>query len=284
MPVPASRPDPRRRAVLAGLLAAPVAASVAAPAAAAPRSSLIDPFWKTSGADAAGPDHAPWTAFLQRHRSLDANGVALLPYGAVTEEERATLSAYIGALEAADPTTMTRAAAFAYWANLYNAKTVDLVLEAYPVSSIKRVRGGLFGSGPWREKTMTVLGRALSLDDVEHGIMRPIWNDPRIHYAVNCAAIGCPNLQAEAWEPETLEGALDAAARDYVNDPRGAKVANGRLVVSSIYEWFQADFGGDDAGVIAHLAAYAAPELADALKGVDRVWDDEYDWSLNNAG
>ena len=273
-----------RRTLLASLAFAGAAPSlIAAPVAAAPRANAIDGPWSRFGAG-AGPDHGPWTTFLGQYRRLDRrSGVALINYKAAKAGGRRALSRYLDALQKTDPTKLSKDAAFAFWANLYNAKTVDLVLEEYPVSSIKKVRGGLFNRGPWRDKVMKVAGRDLSLDDVEHGVLRPVWGDPRIHYAVNCAAIGCPNLQAKAWTPDTLDADLDKAARDYVNDPRGAKVSGGRLTVSSIYEWFQADFGGSDSGVIAHLRAFAEPKLKAQLKGVTRVYDDAYDWSLNDV-
>ena len=113
--------------------------------------------------------------------------------------------------------------------------------------------------------------------------MRPIWRDPRIHYAVNCASLGCPNLLKTAFTAENTETLLETAAVDYVNHPRGARVEAGRLLTSSIYRWFKADFGGDDAGVIRHLRRYAAPELARELDGVDHIADDDYDWSLNDG-
>ena len=271
-----------RRVFLAASAAFAAAQTLPGGALAAPSARLLEDRWTRFG-DAAGPDHGAWSAFLGRHRRLDAAGVARIDYRAAKRGSQQALGDYLAALQAVDPTTLSKPAAFAFWANLYNAQTVALVLEAYPVSSIKRVRGGLFGTGPWGQKVMRVGGQALSLDDVEHGILRPIWGDPRIHYAVNCAAVGCPNLQARAWAPDSLEPDLDAAARDYVNDPRGARIENGRLTVSSIYEWFQTDFGGSDAGVIRHLAAYAEPALAEALKGVDRVAGDDYDWSLNDV-
>lgn len=279
MPTPPSAAPLSRRAFFA-LTAGAGAALAASPAAAAPRSRLIDEKWNAFGAD-AGPDHGAWTGLLRRYRRVDAAGVARFDYASASAADRMTLADYLAALQTIDPTKLTNTAAFAYWGNLYNAKTVDLVLEAYPVRSIKNVRGGLFNTGPWTDKVMTVNGVRLSLDDVEHGIMRPIWNDPRIHYMVNCAAIGCPNLQGRAWEAGSLEADLDAAARDYVNDPRGVRFDGDRLNVSSIYEWFQEDFGGDDAGVIRHLAAYAEPALADQLASAASIYDDFYDWSLN---
>ncbi|HCK84123.1 MAG TPA: DUF547 domain-containing protein, partial [Hyphomonadaceae bacterium] len=103
------------------------------------------------------------------------------------------------------------------------------------------------------------------------------------HYAVNCASIGCPNLQPRAWSADTLERELDAAARAFVNHPRAARVANSSLRVSSIYEWFKVDFGGNDAGVISNLRRFAEPTLRDQLAGVTRIAAHDYDWSLNGA-
>ena len=270
-----------RRSALFGAAAIGATATLSVPAAAAPRSKLIDKHWANFGGD-AGPDHREWAANLKSWRSMSPDGVARFDYEAALPSFH-KVSQYVAKLSDAKPTAMTRNAAFAYWANLYNAATVMLVLADYPVKSIKDVRGGLFNSGPWAYEVLNVEGRALSLDDIEHGILRPIWRDARLHYAVNCASIGCPNLPAKPWAAGTLNADLDRAARAFVNHPRGARVQKGRLYVSSIYEWFQEDFGGDDAGVIAHLKKYAKPSLAKALGGVDEIYDDTYDWSLNRA-
>ncbi|MEO0914732.1 MAG: DUF547 domain-containing protein, partial [Pseudomonadota bacterium] len=181
------------------------------------------------------------------------------------------------------PASLTAAAAFAYWVNLYNAVTVQVVLQSYPVNSIRDIGGGLFSAGPWRTKLVRVAGQDLSLDDIEHGILRPVWGDARVHYAVNCASIGCPNLANRAYSARRLGAMLDEGARTYVNHPRGATVTGGRLIASSIYDWFKADFGGSDAGVIAHLQTYAGGALAAGLGGVSRVSDFRYDWSLNDV-
>ena len=129
---------------------------------------------------------------------------------------------------------------------------------------------------------MTVEGKQLSLDDIEHDIMRPTFKDPRVHYSVNCASFGCPNLPARAWSAATLDKDLEEAARAFVNHPRGVAVTEPKkLKVSSIYKWFRDDFGGTDAGVIAHLRKYARPELAAVLDGGAAIAQDDYDWSLN---
>ena len=274
-------PPLSRRRLLACLAATPVLSATTS--SAAPRSRLIEGPW-TSFGSRSEIDNQIWAGFLTDFLRSGEDGVTRLDYGAVSASELERLQAYISALAALEPATLTKPAAFAYWANLYNALTVKLVLEAYPVKSIKRVRGGLFNTGPWDEKIVSVAGQSLSLDDIEHGILRPVFRDARVHYAVNCASIGCPNLAPEPFRAETLEADLDTAARAYVNHPRGARFdQRGRLTVSSIYLWFQEDFGGDDAGVVAHLRRYATPELSAQLVGVADIYDDDYDWSLNDA-
>ena len=128
---------------------------------------------------------------------------------------------------------------------------------------------------------MAVEGEKISLDDIEHSHPSPIWRDNRVHYAVNCASIGCPNLQAEVFTAGNLERLLDGGAREYVNHPRGAAFEGGRLRVSSIYDWFQADFGGNTKGVVEHLKKYAEPPLRKRLEGHSGGFDHHYDWSLN---
>lgn len=278
--MPQPSPSFSRRALLLGAVAAPFFA--AAPAWAAPDSKLIDDHWTRFGAQ-GDPDHALWAAFLKRYRVLGEDGVARVRYGAVSAPDKAALASYVAALSAATPTAMTRDAAFAYWANLYNAVTLKLVLDHYPVGSILRVMGGFFHTGPWDEKAVTVEDRRLSLNDIEHGILRPVFRDPRVHYAVNCASIGCPNLSETPFAAADLSDRLDRYAGAYVNHPRGARLDQGLLTVSRIYTWFEEDFGGTDSGVIAHLKQYARDPLRPQLDTVTRINRSEYNWSLNDA-
>ena len=264
-----------RRTVLTSFATAAVAASVTAPAQAAPSSSLIDNHWMKFGGTPS-VDHSAWTNILSANVSPNADGVNRVNYSAIKGNQGA-LKSYLAGLEAMDPTTLTRDAAMAYWINMYNAKTVDVVVDNLPVKSIKNIGGGIFSSGPWDDKVATVSGRQLSLNDIEHGILRPVWQDNRIHYAVNCASIGCPNQHMEAFTASNLATLLDKGAHEYVGNPRGAELTANGLVVSSIYEWYKSDFGGSDAGVIAHIAQYGGPT------GATRIYDDRYDWSLNGA-
>ncbi|MEL6338020.1 MAG: DUF547 domain-containing protein [Pseudomonadota bacterium] len=262
------------------LALAAAAAVLPTAAGAAPKSRLIDDRWTRFG-NAGDPDHGGWAAILSRHLSSGhADGVARFDYAAA---DRGAIGAYIDQLAGVTATDLSREAAYAYWVNMYNAVTVWIVLEEYPIDSIREVRGGLFNTGPWGEKLVTVEGQSLSLDDIEHGILRPVWRDPRIHYAVNCASIGCPNLAPAPYTAAALETMLEEGARAYVNHPRGAAVEGGRLLVSSIYEWFKEDFGDTDAGVIAHLKQYATGAHRDALAQASRLADDRYDWSLNDT-
>jgi Protein of unknown function, DUF547 len=232
-------------------------------------------------------DHSAWDRLLKTYVKPGPDGINRVDYASFKRSGQQDLKAYIRALEAVDPATLDRPEQFALLANLYNATTVDIVLDHYPVKSIKDISlgGGLLGvfaSGPWKAKVLQMKGVALSLDDIEHGILRPIFKDRRVHYAVNCASIGCPNLRAEAFTGAKLEAQLDAAARAYINSKRGADPRPDGLVVSSLYDWYQKDFGGSEAGVIAHLKRYAEPGLAHKLAGTTSIADYAYDWSLND--
>ena len=222
---------------------------------------------------------------LEPAEQVGADGINRIAYGKVGKADREALAAYLERLQGVAIRKFNRDEQRAYWINLYNAATVDVVLEHYPVKSILEIdiSPGLFAKGPWKKKLLRVEGEAVSLDDIEHRILRPIWKDPRTHYAVNCASLGCPNLQPRAYTSGNLEALLEAGARAYVNHPRGARVAKGRLTVSSIYAWFEDDFGGGEAGVIAHLRKHAEPPLARALAEVRRVGAHDYDWTLNDA-
>ena len=250
----------------------------------APEADLWPRWQARDPASTATIDHTAWSGLLTRHvRSFD-DGVNRVDYRALAGE-RAILDDYVRALAAVPIGQYNGNEQFAYWVNLYNAVTVQVILDHYPVDSIREIdiSPGWFANGPWGAKLVEVEREALSLDDIEHRILRPIWQDNRVHYAVNCAAIGCPNLRRQAFTAAALETMLEAGAGDYVNDPRGATVRDGRLVASSIYTWFQEDFGASETGVIRHLRSHARPALAERLDGVTRIADHAYDWALNDV-
>ena len=127
----------------------------------------------------------------------------------MSEEDLEILDDYLQMLESVQVTDLNPDEQFAYWINLYNALTIWVILEHYPVESIQDISYGLLTRGPWKENLATVEGVDLSLDDIEHEILRPVFQDNRIHYAVNCASIGCPNLQSTAFTSNNLEDLLE---------------------------------------------------------------------------
>ncbi len=223
-----------------------------------------------------------WEILLRQYTRENTDGLVQFDYGALnnTPASMAMLGAYIDKLAAEKPSKMQRNEALVYWANLYNALTVQVVAQNYPVSSIRKIKTG-FRAGPWKRKLVTVEGQELSLDDVEHGIMRPTFKTPLVHYMVNCASIGCPNLKTTPWHSTNLAAELEQAARDYINSPHGVAIDKDRLQASSIYKWFKEDFGGNDAGVLSHIRKYANEELLAALKGRTKINKYAYDWDIN---
>lgn len=230
-------------------------------------------------------DHSAFDALLAKFARGSRDGVVRVDYASWKRSaaDQASLGRYIGALAAADPLSLGRDEQFAFWANLYNALTLEVVLGAYPVASIRQIKPTFLALGPWNKEVVRVRGVDLSLDAIEQDILRKGWRDPRVHYAVNCASISCPNLPLRAWRGLGLSPALDAAARAYVNHRRAVRFEGEALVVSSIYRWYAADFGGSDAAVIGHLASFAADPLRKRLEATSRIARDSYDWSLNAA-
>ena len=257
---------------------------------AAPQAELWDVWLPHDPASTSMVDHSDWDTLLQRYRVLDpASGVALFAYARVTLADRELLQRYLRSLEGTRVSALNRDEQYAFWVNFYNALTVEVILDHWPVASIRDINlggGRAFSRGPWDAPLVEVEGRPVSLNDMEHRILRPIWNDPRIHYAVNCASIGCPNLQPVAFTAASLEELLERAAREYVNHPRGVEVSGNTAHLSSIYDWFSSDFGSSRQELLQHIAGYAQPELRRAvepfLAGSGRLRY-RYDWSINAA-
>lgn len=231
------------------------------------------------------PDHALWEKLLNQYVKIGQDGVSRVNYRALKDKDSQTLRTYLTYLQSIDVSRLNKSQQFAFWVNLYNAKTVELIVQHYPVKSIKDIdiSPGLFANGPWGKKLVIVNDQELSLDDIEHKILRPIWKDPRIHYAVNCASIGCPNLVPKAYIGNALEEMLDQGARGYINSPRGVSITNGSLTLSKIFSWYQDDFGASESDLLRHIRKYAGPKLRAKLKLVDSVDHYAYNWSLNDA-
>lgn len=226
--------------------------------------------------------HHVWARLLKQYLRRDKTGLNRFKYRAVTSKDRSALKAYLRNLQATPVTSLRRKAQYAYWINLYNALTVDVILDHYPVKSIRdiAISPGLFAKGPWGRKLVKVEGQVLSLDDIEHNILRKIWRDKRVHYAVNCASISCPNLALKVYTATNVHKLLAQGASDYINHPRGVRIENGHLTLSKLYKWYAKDFG-TKAQLLSHLRHYAKTGLARRLARINQISSYEYDWSLN---
>ena len=251
-------------------------------AMAAPKAELL-PYWRTFDANSVKTlNHEPWDVLLARYTTRDARAVRLFRYAAVDEAARQQLKDYLAYLSAQNPLTLNRDEQFAFWVNLYNALTVELVLAHYPVESIKDTAQGWFSFGPWDDVVVSINNNPLTLNNIEHGILRPIWQDARIHYVVNCASYSCPDIPVPAMNASRLEQQLNEAAQRYINHPRAlAFTDNKTLVLSSIYDWYAEDFGDNVQTLFAHSKQYANEAVTQRLNTFNGDIEYVYDWSLN---
>ena len=266
-------------ALLVGVLAMPLT-TVTSWAAPAPEAWAL---WDDHAPDdSAHIDHRAWQEFLDGYLLAGPDGVNRVAYGAVTPEDRQRLQSYLQALADMDPRHYAKAEQMAYWINLYNALTVEVVLSYPGKGSILRMGKKRLAIGPWDDKLVEIAGEAVSLNDIEHRILRPIFRDHRIHYAVNCASISCPNLVPEAYTRDNIERLLAANEVSYINHQRGVRfAADGRLVLSQIFQWYRDDFAADREALLAYLSRHHGA-LAQALVSYDGRIKYAYDWTLNS--
>lgn len=220
-------------------------------------------------------DHGRFASLLGSHLR---NG--RVDYAGFKAEET-KLDAYLDELSRIDPDQLDRNEQFAFYINLYNAWTIKLILTRYPdVSSIKDL-GSLFQS-PWQKKVVRLQKQRVTLDYLEHDILRPRFNDPRVHFAVNCASKSCPPLLSEPYTGSDLELQLHRVTQAFINDPHSNFIKSNTLYVSRIFKWFRDDFNND---IIAFFYLYATGELKHQLqnsKTQSIVKFLDYDWSLND--
>jgi len=254
----------------------------------APKSDLWKRWLAHDESNSQTIDHQAWGRLLRKYVRIDARGIARFSYQTVSRSDKSVLDGYVKTLASKPISKFNRIEQKAYWINLYNALTVKVVLDYFPVKSIRDINissgffSGLFSRGPWNKKLIAIEGNKVSLNDIEHRILRPIWRDNRIHYALNCASIGCPNLQKQVFTSKNVEKKLTVSARQFINNYRGVSVRDGKVTVSKIYDWFYEDFGSSQKSLIKHLARYANADLKKKLSKTTRIDDVQYDWKLNN--
>lgn len=235
-----------------------------------------------SPAAASGGLHEDYDRLLERYVVRDL----YVDYAAwhSEAEDLARLDSYLQQLQEVDPRALERDEELAYWINLYNATTLDLILDHWPVASIKDL-GGMLTSA-WEKELVEVQGRSLTLNQIENEIIRERFEEPRIHFALNCAALGCPPLASNAYTGDRLEEQLESATRRTVRDRRWVDLSRcrtygkGSIQLTKIFDWYAEDFGGE-AGIRGFLARYH-PESRLPLENEGCSLDYlDYDWSLN---
>lgn len=282
---PTTSPDPfdaKRRSVLAALVAM----------------TLLTTFPMTARAQSFDHTHAAWTALLQKHVKLLEGGKASRMDYAGMARDHAALKSYTDTLSAVSAKAFSgfsKPQQMAFLINAYNAFTVELILTKYPdLKSIKDL-GSLFQS-PWKKSFVPLLGQTMSLDEIEHENLRAKgrYDDPRVHFAVNCASVGCPMLREEAFVATRLEAQLDEQALRFMSDRSRNRynVAAGKLEISKIFDWYGSDFKQGWKGIdsLTGFCARYATQLADAPAAQERIKAQqasvgflEYDWKLNDV-
>ena len=219
--------------------------------------------------------HDMWDSLVRKHVMPDGR----VDYrGFIADSTR--LNAYLDLLSKHHPNERywSRNERLAYWINAYNAFTVKLIVDHYPVGSIKDIKNGIpFVNTVWDIKFINIEGRTYDLNNIEHGIIRPRFEEPRIHFAVNCAATSCPRLRNEAYTAVRLDEQLTDQAHSFLADPGKNKLAENRLELSKIFTWYGGDFRQNGRSIIEYIRQYTDQPIADDA----RVEYLEYNWALN---
>lgn len=220
---------------------------------------------KMNPTEVAAPSHEAWDALLQKH----VNSSGKVNYAGF-KADQSKLDAYLKKLsDNPVQSSWSRNEKLAYWINAYNAYTVKLIVDHYPVKSIKDIYGG----DPWSKKWIKLGSKTYSLNQIENEIIRPQFKEPRIHFAVNCAAKSCPPLLNRAWTSDKLNTYFDQQAKAFINNPAYNKISAKKVQVSKIFEWYGSDFGN----LPGYLNKYATTKISSSAK-VEFL---EYDWALN---
>lgn len=230
-------------------------------------------------ARAAGPEplHASYDALLKAR----VKG-GLVDYAGL-KADRKPLDLYLSRLaKIAEPefNGWSRDEQLAFLINLYNATTLRLIVDRYPVKSIKDI-GGLL-KGPWSQPVVRLFGGERTLNDLEHKLIRPRYKEPRVHFALVCAARGCPPLREEAYVAARLAEQLDDQGRRFLGTPAKNRVEDSTLRLSPIFKWYAGDFAAEKGGVVGVAKRYLPADAASRVPDDARVAYTDYDWSLND--
>ena len=221
------------------------------------------------------PNHAVFSKLLQTY--VDSTG--MVDYKSFLGAQD-SLENYLSTLDSFPPNEKWSVdEQKAYWINAYNAATIELILENYPLESIRNLHPTPyipFVNTVWHLENITVGGKKGSLNQIEHEILRPRFKDPRVHFAINCASFSCPRLRNEAYTAEILEEQLIEQTTTFINDPDKNTLSKTEIEISPIFSWFSGDFK-ENGSIIQFLNTYGEVEIDDKAE----ITYKDYDWSLN---
>lgn len=213
-------------------------------------------------------DHSQWDEILNRYIVAgQVSGIVQFRYAEVSSIDSQLINRYIDSLTRIDPRSYPRMEQKAYWMNLYNALSVRMVLENLSANDSFSFKKNPLPENVWSKKDVKVTGRKLSLDDIEHKILRPIWRDHRILFGLNCASMDCPNLSPRAYTAANISAQLNEAGQRFVNDDRGVFYQDGTIKASRLFRDFLTDFAPDEKTLKKVFAHYAKDMKALYLLG-----------------
>ena len=227
--------------------------------------------------DTGAITHERWDQLLKKHVKKDG----FVDYKGFIGDS-IELNRYLAQLSAVHPDdkSWARNEQMAYWINAYNAFTVKLIVQNYPVNSIKDIKKGIaFVNSVWDIKFIKIKGYTYDLNNIEHNILRPVFKDARVHAAINCASYSCPQLRNEAYTAEKLEGQLTDGMKKFLADPLRNKITPGKAEISSIFKWFKGDFDRDGGTLIGFINKYSEQKISDKTEPTYL----DYNWQLNEA-
>ena len=228
-------------------------------------------------------DHHLFQDFLNKYRKEQSSGLVLIDYQHISDADKAKLKTYIKQLSQTTVASLNRSEQLAFWLNLYNALTINVIVDNYPAKTIHdlNISPSLFTMGPWDTNIITLVNHPMSLDDIRNRIIRPIWNDPRVLYGLYDGSIGGPSILSHPFDGDKIDMQLNQASFDYVNSPRAVQVADGKLIVSKLYDWYEEDFGGTKQTVIEHIKQFSKPSLHLQLDKTHTISSYVYNWHIN---
>jgi len=221
-------------------------------------------------------DHSAFDKLLKKH----VNGKGLVDYKGI-KADQAAFNQYLDLLSKNPPAgSASKQEQMAYWINAYNAFTIRLILDHYPVQSIKDIGSKIkipFVTTPWAAKFFSIGGEKMSLDHIEHSILRKKYDDPRIHFALVCASVSCPRLRNEAYTAGKLDSQLDDQGRDFLNNPAKNKLGKASAQLSKYFDWYKGDWDNNGQSVVSWVNKYASTKI----DGNTKISFLDYNWNLN---